>query len=271
MNRQLNTSEVQDITFNALCYLDEICRKNRIPYYLAYGTLLGAVRGNDFIPWDDDVDVWMKRSDYVRFASAIKDDDNALYFYQSLETDPFMPAPAEARICINGTLNNPHNLKKQKFHQGVWIDIFPLDISQMDRNKLSQKTKRLRTIQRLIVNKHRTYEDYPNWIGRIKHCILSLIPYHLIVKQEKRLIERASTPDPERLIDYAASWAIGDNPLRFVFYTKWFNDTIYIDFHGRVFPCPIGYKDILNQRYGPDYMTPIHDGRDPYPKFAIEL
>ena len=63
----LNLEEIQKHSVKILYALDEICRQEGIKYFLAYGTLLGAVRHNGFIPWDDDIDVQMPREDYDRF------------------------------------------------------------------------------------------------------------------------------------------------------------------------------------------------------------
>ena len=267
--KKLSIKETQNLTFDALCYVDNICQKYGIKYYLAYGTLLGAVREHDFIPWDDDIDIWMKRDDYNHFANIMKTEVQDHYFYQSVITDPLMPAPAEARICINGTLNNPQSSKKLKYRQGIWIDIFPLDTSIYNKNNLSKRTKVLKTIQKLIVNKHRSLGEYSEWRGAVKHTVLNIIPYRLLVLIEKYIIGKKAITDKDFLVDYAASWAIGDNPLRFQYMSKWFEDCIPVEFHGKKFPCPKGYNDILNQRYGENYMTPIKDGRTPYPKYLV--
>ena len=63
---QYNVRPLQKQVFAILQFLDEICRRNNFTYYLAYGTLLGAVRHKGFIPWDDDVDIWMPREDYMK-------------------------------------------------------------------------------------------------------------------------------------------------------------------------------------------------------------
>ena len=59
--------EIKDIVLSIMTAVHNYCEENKITYYLAYGTLLGAVRHNGFIPWDDDIDIWMPRPDYERF------------------------------------------------------------------------------------------------------------------------------------------------------------------------------------------------------------
>ena len=65
--REIHIQELKQLMLLILEDIDSFCRSNGINYFLAYGTLIGAVRHKGFIPWDDDIDIWMPRPDYMRF------------------------------------------------------------------------------------------------------------------------------------------------------------------------------------------------------------
>lgn len=73
--------------FNILSEIDRICRKHQIKYWLEFGTLLGAIRHNGFIPWDDDCDIGMMRSDFIRFKNVISKELSSNFFFQTRQTD----------------------------------------------------------------------------------------------------------------------------------------------------------------------------------------
>lgn len=103
-----------------------ICEKNNIPYILCGGSLLGAVRHQGFIPWDDDMDIAMLREDYERFLDLCSAELDTAYFLQTNESDPLYANPF-AKIGIKGTVLLNTNILCEDVQQYISVDIFPLD------------------------------------------------------------------------------------------------------------------------------------------------
>ena len=122
-----------------LAAVDKVCKKYSIRYWLASGTLIGAMRHNGFIPWDDDLDIEMMRSDYLKFlkvAAAELPSDMAL---QSMDTDEnyfYFYAKVRDRNSYMEELNHYDRLFKEK---GIYIDVMPVEKQPMGLHKLTEK------------------------------------------------------------------------------------------------------------------------------------
>lgn len=109
-----------------LIELDRICKRNGIPYFLIGGTLIGAIRHNGFIPWDDDIDVGMLHEDYDRFFAACARELDPQYVLHDWYADPGSPHPY-GKLKIRGT-HYPEALSKDStMDDGIFIDVFPYD------------------------------------------------------------------------------------------------------------------------------------------------
>ena len=118
--------EHQGIMLELLREFDRICTDFSIPYTLFAGTLLGAVRHDGFIPWDDDLDVALLRKDYDRFLSVAPDALKKSFFLQK-EFSEHWPM-CFSKLRKNGTACIEKSIPKDKQqHQGIYIDIFPID------------------------------------------------------------------------------------------------------------------------------------------------
>lgn len=109
--------KIQRVELEMLQIFHEICRKYQLTYYAVGGTLLGAVRHKGFIPWDDDIDIAMPRSDYEKFIEVYSQD---LPDHLSLEKNP-------TNLNILQIVNNNTVIEIGKRHQGIFIDVFPID------------------------------------------------------------------------------------------------------------------------------------------------
>ncbi len=125
--KELTSGELQDVSLDILVNFHNFCVKNDIHYSLSGGTLLGAIRHNGFIPWDDDIDVQMTRPDYERFVHLYRSGEDYKLFAYEREDGGNAKIPY-ARLC---------EMKKTYVDQGVapwvdeavgvWIDILPVD------------------------------------------------------------------------------------------------------------------------------------------------
>ena len=116
--RQLTPKEIKVKELELLLKFAAYCDKNNLRYVLAGGTLLGAVRHKGFIPWDDDIDVMMPRSDYERFFSICKKDFSCTELSMGNTCFPFGKILDDSVLIIDQYSNE---------NRCLWIDIFPID------------------------------------------------------------------------------------------------------------------------------------------------
>jgi len=119
--------EAQLIMLDSLVEFDRICKKYSFDYWLDSGTLLGAIRHKGFIPWDDDIDISMPVEDYREFAKIAPKELPKDMFLQNKITDPTFPFDYMKIRSNRAKIIEFHEKGKEvKYHQGVFVDIFPM-------------------------------------------------------------------------------------------------------------------------------------------------
>ncbi len=119
--------QAQMIIFDSLQAFDKICQKHNLQYWLDSGTLLGAVRHQGFIPWDDDIDISMPVEDYHKFILVAQDELAPDMFLQTQATDPEFPFDYAKIRSDRATIIEFHEEGREvSYHQGVFLDIFPM-------------------------------------------------------------------------------------------------------------------------------------------------
>lgn len=119
--------KLHEVELEILLEIDHICKKNKIHYSLTGGTLLGAVRHGGFIPWDDDADISMLRSEYRKFQQACKTDlDTSRFYFQDIENTPGYRW-GYGKVRRKESIFLRENQEEMPYGQGIFLDIFPRD------------------------------------------------------------------------------------------------------------------------------------------------
>ena len=124
--KEAELSRLQEALYATLSEVDRICSKHGIRYFVTGGTAVGAYFWQKILPWDDDVDVGMMRSDYERFAKIAQEELGDKFFLQTPQTEPHTPFYF-MKVRMNGSRFSEATFKHIKMHQGIYVDIFPFD------------------------------------------------------------------------------------------------------------------------------------------------
>lgn len=127
---------VQEKILETMKFIDKLCREHGIVYYIMGGTALGAVRHGGFIPWDDDLDIFMTPDQYKKFKTVFENANSDRFVIQEWRTDKKYLEYAKVRM--NGTTFIEENFKERKdMHHGIYVDIMILH--KVPENKFVQK------------------------------------------------------------------------------------------------------------------------------------
>lgn len=231
--------------------IDKICAENNLKYYMIGGTLLGAVRHKGFIPWDDDIDLVMYREDYDKFIKIVQDDHHEKYFIQTFYTDPHY-ARYIAKVRLNNTVLIESSLEHVKSHQGIYVDIFPLD-----HTKHSQGFGLW--LRGLIVRLCFSYKTVKHGVkkGGLKAFFAKLLKVFTYLFPERwinRLFDYVCTKDNGKECKFTTNFASHFKWKTQMFENEVFGDGCYLDFEGYKFRAPFEYEKILKRLYGENYM-----------------
>lgn len=262
-------------TMETLRVLDEICKKHQITWYMDGGTLLGAVRHKGWIPWDDDIDICMKRNDYDKFLQVSMEEYPDYYYlstcYSQDEHDSLWAGFCNSKRII-GTTNWCET------HYGcpfiATVDIFPMDVLPRDEKEANSLLSIIRLIWSIRDSIQRG-DDFKEWEEGLR-VIESLFNISFertkpLVGQLWRVVDMLGKSYTEKDGDYYVMWGGYPHYPNQVFRKEWYAEIEYLNFEQMVLPAPKCYREILTTYYG-DYTVPVKDAADHvYPCFLSQI
>ncbi|MBW9211943.1 MULTISPECIES: phosphorylcholine transferase LicD [Terrabacteria group] len=245
--------EIQEKLIGILMYFKEFCEERGLKFVLAGGTLLGAVRHQGMIPWDDDVDVFMLREDYEKLESLWEKYADKDRFSCVRSNDKMNIHHAVIEIKDNNTTFINYHNENNDIHQGIMIDVIPVD--DVAANPIKRFLQIPYAMMFACFNFQRLPAHKSKFMYNMTKLALSMVKsfdyrYRIWKKCEKRMLALGKKSNGQ-----VASFVEGLTIMRQRFPKEWFEHPDHLLFEGVQMPVPKDYKKWLEVSYG-DYMTP---------------
>ena len=240
----MQLKRLQQCQLEILDEFKRVCEVHNIRYYLTYGTCIGAVRHKGFIPWDDDIDVFMTVDD-IKKLEAVQGCFKSNFYLQSHKVEKDYGLLIH-RIRKSDTTLIEDDHSDRDINHGVYIDIYPLFNCYKDGYR-----KKLLSYSALVCRLF-AYNAPPKNKGKLL-TVLSGLLLNVVPSKLRDIIEK-------KLLDYILNVketgymsTIVDITDGVIYNKDWFGDPIFVDFEGEKLPIPAQYDCVLRTVYG-DYM-----------------
>ncbi len=238
--------EIQKMQNEILKELDRICKKNNIKYFIAQGTLLGAVRHKGFIPWDDDVDVIIPQAELKRLIKVFDGEAGKEYVLKNHRLEKHYPL-TWTKMRVNNTISIPKRYKDLPIHWGIGIDLFPMCSLSNNRIIRSAEINFFKAGRKMLLMEMTKFEDDLGLITRL----LKYVPIwlrHFFVNLSFGIFALHKLEKCEYVYLLCKGGRVMKKDVII-------GEEVFLPFEDSTYPAPSCYHEFLSQMFG-DYMTP---------------
>ena len=258
---------LQEKMLNLLCELIRVCEENHLTYWACGGTCIGALRHSGFIPWDDDLDVFMPREDYEKLWRTRKQFDSKKFILCRTRKNKNYHHRVQQLVDINTTFINKRSVDEDIEH-GVYIDIIPIDACAP--KGLSRVSQIINSLIFSVYNVQCLPEFHGGRIFRFfVGAALKLVPRadfrYKIWRRSEQKMTRWKWASSDKVVELAASMKVLLNPYP----KEWFSGIRKHKFEDIEINLPIGVDEYLTQVFG-DYMS-LPPEKERYPRHNTVL
>ncbi|CAM4011829.1 phosphorylcholine transferase LicD [Listeria booriae] len=241
--------QVKRVELSILVDVAALCDKHDLTYYLIGGTLLGAIRHDGFIPWDDDIDIAMPRKDFETFQKIAQTElpESLFLHYGTTDPDYYLPI---IKIKKNGTIFEEQSASSSIKHKGIFIDIFPLDNANTNTGfRFHTKGMLIKQIKNYLFLKINQEKQLSAW----KKAILNLtkpIPASFVFQLLTKYMQTETSEDAPFYVNYGSQYGYKKQTMPKEMYDAPSKTT----FEDQLFKIPRETPQLLERIYGKNYM-----------------
>lgn len=239
---------LQNHVYSIFVEFDRVCRKHGIKYTMEGGTLMGAVKYQGFVPWDDDIDVVMLRDEYEKFLKVAPAELDGKFFLQSYNNVKEFPLNY-AKLCLSGTEIYDYDYSHLKnMNHGIFIDIFPVD------NVVPEKLRKQCLMVGIFTGARKTKlrAIKPKGVRKIVYGVLSLLPMNFLVY----MIDRSCKKYNGKHTGYVYEVCNSNRKFK-PLAAETYADLTELTFRDKTFMAVASYDVFLKSRFGENYANEL--------------